>query len=223
MAECVVPASCGTMVGMSADPSDAVIERLVTLGLVIEWSTAMEDTLRGAFCSLVGSKLAAVVTGGQSAAWLIGQCRALADAHIELTNSARKTIKNALDLCEVANVRRNVLVHGIKYRRPADGFMTSRSRPRTHLPVAQSWTRAELLEAAVIIADADSSLFAAMQDAVGKELMRVGGLLAQEHYRRQWKLRQEQARLSLAEERGCSTDEIPYEDVWIWIEDKGKR
>jgi hypothetical protein len=75
----------------------------------------------------------------------------------------------------------------------------------------------------VIIADADSSLFAAMQDAVGKELMRIGGLLAQKHYRRQWKLRQEQARLSLAEERGCSTDEISYEDVWICIEDKGKR
>jgi hypothetical protein len=211
------------MVGMNADPSDVVMERLATLGLVIEWSTAMENTLRGAFCSLVGSKLAAVVAGGQSAAWLIGQCRALTDAHTELTDSARKAIKDALDLCEAANVRRNVLVHGIKLPGPADSFMTARSRPRTHLPAAQSWTRAELLEAAMIIAEADSSLFAAMQDAVGKELMRIGGLLTQEHHMRQWELRQERARLSLSEQRGCSTDQVSDEDVWTWIADKEKQ
>jgi hypothetical protein len=85
------------------------------------------------------------------------------------------------------------------------------------------WTRAELLDAAMMIADADSSLFVAMQDAVGEELMRVGGLLTEEHYSRQWELSQEQARLSLAEERGCSTDEISDEDVWTWIEDKKKQ
>jgi hypothetical protein len=43
-------------------------ERLRVLGLLALRSCKLEDELRGAFCSLVGSKYAAVVAGGQAIA-----------------------------------------------------------------------------------------------------------------------------------------------------------
>ena len=51
------------------DQSSAAVqsERRAALGLVIEWAAIMEEILRFSFCSLVGSKYAAVVAGGQGA------------------------------------------------------------------------------------------------------------------------------------------------------------
>jgi hypothetical protein len=106
---------------MSSDPvKDMQTQRLLALGTVITVSGAMEDVLRDAFCALVGSKFAAVVAGGQGADWLIGYCRALVEAHVELPEASRNSVKDALQLCRSANERRNQLVHGgIHRKQPA--------------------------------------------------------------------------------------------------------
>jgi hypothetical protein len=52
---------------VSSEPPDVITARLIAFGQVVEWSASMEDILRSAFCSLVGSKYAAILAGGQTA------------------------------------------------------------------------------------------------------------------------------------------------------------
>ena len=163
-------------------------ERLVALGLVVEWSAGLEEALREAFCALTGSKFAPVVAGGQAASWLIGQCRALADAHKELPEPARKAIREALESCETANKRRNDLVHGILvdhrgYAR--DEIQTHRSRRHTYLPATESWTFAQINEAAIELAHAGFRLEEAIYNALGPEMARIYHVLPLEHARMQ--------------------------------------
>jgi hypothetical protein len=76
--------------GMASDPDpmNILTTRLAALGQVIESSAFMEYTLRNAFCSLVDSKYAAIVAGGQSVNWLIEQCKALADVHHDMDRAS---------------------------------------------------------------------------------------------------------------------------------------
>ena len=100
---------------MTSDSSDDMqTKRLLALGSVITASGVLEDLLREAFCALVGSKFAAVVAGGQGADWLIGYCKALVEAHFELPEASRESVKAALQLCRSANDLRNQLVHGVQ-------------------------------------------------------------------------------------------------------------
>jgi hypothetical protein len=135
---------------MTFEEPDIITIRLIALGQVIEWSATMEHILRDAFCSLVGSKFAAIVAGGQTASWLIDQCKALADAHHEIPSEHREAIKAALERCRAANERRNHLVHGVKTasRIPDGALQTVRSRNRKYRPDIQPWTPASIQEAA---------------------------------------------------------------------------
>src|SRR5262249_30652644 len=125
---------------------------------------------RDAFCSLVGSKYAAVVAGGQGAEWLITNCKAIVKVHREISDEDRRAITAALDDCSDANQRRNVLVHGVKAvgRRTDGSFHTLRSRKGTHIQVRKPWTTTETEEAAAAIRDAAASLYDAMYDAIEK-------------------------------------------------------
>jgi transposase len=59
-------------------------------------------------------------------------CKALAQAHLEMSHEHRGAIMDALERCKAANHRRNVLVHGVKTgSRATDGALqTIRSRRR---------------------------------------------------------------------------------------------
>jgi hypothetical protein len=157
----------------------------IALGSVIEWSATMEWTLRSAFCSLVGSKYAAVVAGGQPVVWLIEQCRALVDANLEMDSVQRQDIKDALRLCREANERRNDLVHGVKTAsRMSDGSLrTIRSRKMSIDPKIEPWTPATIGEVVGQLAKADSLLTGAMQRAVSSELMVIDQALVWERRR----------------------------------------
>jgi hypothetical protein len=76
-------------------------------------------------------------------------------------------------------------VHGVKARLPADAFETWRSRRHTHLPAVESWTLAEIHEAAAEVADAGFKLFAAVHNAVGGEMMWIDNVLTLEDAIRQ--------------------------------------
>ena len=156
--------------------------QLRLLGQVVYNSAAMEWILRDAFCSLVGSKFAAIVAAGQSVTWLIEQCRALTDAHREMPQTSREAIKAALDHCASANAKRNDLVHGMKTGvAVADGsFATLRSRSRKYRPTIQNWTPASLHETTFELASATSELLAAVEAAVSPQMMVIGDALGWE-------------------------------------------
>lgn len=167
---------------MTTGIPDVLAERLQALGLIVERSATVESTLRSAFCSLVGSKYAAIVAGGQPVVWLIEQCKALADANLEMDAKQRDDIKAALDLCRAANERRNSLVHGVKTgSRVSDGSLrTIRSRRLKVDPAVESWTPAAIREVGVQLVKADLALFGAMQRAVSDRLMVMDQALAWE-------------------------------------------
>jgi hypothetical protein len=152
---------------------EMIMERRQALGLIVEHSATMESTLRSAFCSLVGSKYATIVAGGQPVGWLIEQCKALADANLEIDSAQRDDIKAALESCRAANEQRNSLVHGVKTAsRMSDGSLqTIRSRRGNREPMVEPWTPATIREVAVQLAKADLQLFGAMQRAVSSKLM----------------------------------------------------
>jgi hypothetical protein len=165
---------------------DILVERLMALGSVIEWSATLESSLRSAFCSLVGSKYAAVVAGGQNAGWLIDQCKALVDANLEINPGHKKAITDALGLSAAANQSRNILVHGVKTgsRVPDGALQTVRSRRRTDEPLVEPWTPATIGKAAAALAEADMKLMGAMQQAVSAQVMVMDNALAWERRRR---------------------------------------
>jgi hypothetical protein len=128
----------------------------------------MEDCLRAGFCSLVGSKYAAVVAGGQGAQWLIDSCKAVARVHREISDDDRAAIIAALRRCSAANQRRNVLVHSLKAAGGAtDGsFHTLKSRRGGHAYVRESWTTSDLAKAVAGLREATASLVEAIEDAL---------------------------------------------------------
>jgi hypothetical protein len=84
---------------------------LQALGRVIQAASSLEHCLREAFCTLVGSKYAAVIVGGDLAGSLIDKCKALTEAQREISASQKQRIKDLLALCAAASQARNRLVH----------------------------------------------------------------------------------------------------------------
>jgi hypothetical protein len=153
---------------------------LVALGGIVVSSATMEQLLREAFCSLVGSKFAAIVAGGQGAAWLIDQCEALNDAHRELPEATRQAIRDKLRLCRDANNRRNDLVHGLKA--PSEtGLETMRSRKNTYVLAAKTWKISDIRAVSHALAEAGFGMHAAVVSALGADVAYIGEALRQEH------------------------------------------
>ena len=162
-----------------AKESSTVNDYMAALGGVAVSATTMEHFLREAFCSLIGSKFAAVVAGGQAVAWLIDQCEALTGAHRELPRATRDSIGGALRLCHDANGRRNDLMHGLKA--PTEiGLETIRSRRHTHVLAKKAWPLSEIKAVSHDLAVAGFGLHAAMVDALGQEVVDVGEALRRE-------------------------------------------
>jgi hypothetical protein len=143
------------------------------LGQIIYWSATLESTLRSAFCSLVGSKFAAIVAAEMPASQLIDLCKALTNAHREMSEPHRAAILEALKLCKSANEKRNILVHAVKTGVAAnDGsFQTIKPRRKDYKTTVGHWTPQTLTAACQELAQADLNLFGALQAAVSSEIM----------------------------------------------------
>ena len=161
-------------------------ERHTALGLVIDMAGSLEYTLTGVFCALVGSKFAIVVAAGQSADWLIGNCRSLARVHYEMTDEQRAAIVAALDMAAEASRARNTLVHANKSGSAVPGgrLFTIKAKRGSHLWVSQSWTPAEIRDVAMKLARASGDLRHAIEVAMGQQVMAIGDALAWEEQRR---------------------------------------
>jgi hypothetical protein len=159
------------------------IKQAAALGLVIKASATVENLLRDAFSSLVGSKYAAVVAGGQGTEWLIDNCRAVRKGHREIAPDSKGAIDTALLRCKTANARRNELVHGEKVEGNLDGSLgTLRSRRLTHVLTEQAWTLREINDVAQALWDGCEDLWQAMTAAVSPEMMEIGQELGRMDY-----------------------------------------
>jgi hypothetical protein len=146
---------------------------LVALGKTTEAGTVMEWVLRLAFCSLVGSKYAAVVAGGQSASWLIDQCNALTDINREMTEDSRRSLRAALTECKEAGQKRNALIHGGKAPLPDGRILTSLSKRHTHLPREAPWTLDTIEAVSHAILKAARELVTAIEDSLSLDVLAV--------------------------------------------------
>jgi len=88
----------------------------------------MEHLARTVFVTLVGSKYAAVVAGGQNVSWLLEQSQALTTARQEIPRDHRDALLKALTACSETYRRRNRVVHDAWARRPGAVTVTLRSR-----------------------------------------------------------------------------------------------
>jgi hypothetical protein len=140
---------------------------------------AMEELLRDTFCALVGSKFAAVVAGGQGVDWLIGCCKALVEANVEIPEASRESVEAALQLCRAANEGRNRLVHGAKTvsSRPDGAFEVRRSRRHQYKLHVEQWTPAEIEEVANALGHACQEILTAMVQAAGTDTAVLGDQL----------------------------------------------
>jgi hypothetical protein len=146
---------------------------LLALGEITEADTAMEWVLRLAFCCLVSSKYAAVVAGGQSTAWLIEQCDALAEINKEITEENRRLMRAALSACKTASHQRNVLIHGEKAPLADGRVMTSLSKRRTHKPREDSWTLNSIEAVSDALRNAANELVTAIEGGLSLDVLVV--------------------------------------------------
>lgn len=145
-------------------------ERLRDLGLLTVRSAKLEAELRDAFCSLIGSKYAVVVAGGQAVSWLIDQCQALVKVNLEMSGDHKAAMKAVLDECRIANEQRNTLIHGVKFGGwPSGRVFTARSRRGTFEATIESWTDETIRAAVSRISAARFALHEAIGDAVSHE------------------------------------------------------
>ena len=163
---------------------DPLAPEFFAVGSVVTHSATMEWVLRSVFCSLVGSKYAAIIAGGESLSWLLDNCKALVKANLEMTPEQIADVEAALTACREANDRRNVLVHGLS--RPDDGpggVEKARSRRRTDVPSISQWTVDSIDEVGYQLVCATGLLLKAVQDAIGLEAMGINQALARERRR----------------------------------------
>lgn len=145
-------------------------QRLMALGLLTVRAAKLEEDLRRAFCSLVASKYAPVVAGGQGMSWLIEQCQALVKANREMSDDRKDALLAALVECKNAMEQRNTLVHGIKISGESrHEIMTSRSRRGTSRPTVESWTDAKIRAVASRLSAVRGALSDAINDGLSFE------------------------------------------------------
>ena len=166
----------------------AWLERLQTLGLIVDKAAHMDRVLEQAFCALVGSKFARVVASSQNTSWLIEHCVALTDAHLELDAQKRGAIKDALAACKRASEKRNELVHaiiaGVALGGDPETVHVIRSARKSHKTAISERTLEDLGSVVGALGSADGALGSAIRDAL-PDSWGLWQQLPEEDYRRE--------------------------------------
>jgi hypothetical protein len=149
------------------------INRQNALGEIVLESAYLERLLRCVFTALIGSKYAAVVSGGQNAGWLVDHCKALAKVHQEIAEPERGQLLAHLGLCGGAYQRRNRVVHDAHAVRRGERIVTLRSKPQSHDVVVTAAPVAELKVLADELQAAADGLSAAARAAFGDDCLEL--------------------------------------------------
>jgi hypothetical protein len=156
-------------------------DEFVYVGLITQLAVRLERSPDHVCRALVGSKFAAVVSGGQDASWLIRYCRQLVKVHTELTDAARQALNGALERCSNAVSRRNDLVHSVIVAEPFGGpVQLVRSRRGTHERTFSSRTVDDIRAVVIALIEAEHDLSDAATRVLGEEVLRVGAQLRDE-------------------------------------------
>ncbi len=115
--------------GMERVPKD---EHLLAIGRVAQASSSLEMYLRILFCTLVDSKYAAIVAGGQSANWLIENSTAVFNVHSDLGEDDRAIFKDLLIGASAAYRSRNRYIHDAWVTGSNRDFPQLRSKPKSY-------------------------------------------------------------------------------------------
>jgi hypothetical protein len=157
-------------------------EQLKALGRVIQAASLFEDSLRGAFCSLIGSKYAAVIAGSEQASNLIEKCTWLAKARMEIRDDQKNGILSALSKCKDANGKRNRFVHDVWAFGPNAVTHLMRRQRLGYQITAQAITTEEIDQLAGDLTSSSSELLNILFDALGPEQATVEAQLRWEQH-----------------------------------------
>ena len=107
------------------------------LGVIVLESAYLERLLRCVFTALVGSKYAAVVSGGKEASWLVEHCKVLAKTHKDVGEPEFDQLLTILAQVGGSFQRRNRLLHDAHAVRPGQLVVTLQSKRNSHEVVTQ--------------------------------------------------------------------------------------
>jgi hypothetical protein len=141
-------------------------------GIVLE-AAYLERVLRASLSALIGSKYATAINGRMMAHELIEDCHRITGAHTDVPEAAKATLTAALNACDVANKRRNRVIHDTWAYLPDQVMMTLRGERDFEDVAGPASPPAGLTDLPGQIATAAASLAAAVQDALGPDCMRI--------------------------------------------------
>jgi hypothetical protein len=133
------------------------------------------------FCALMGSKYAAIVAAGQSTTWLIDNCRALTEAHQQLSDGHRRGLLALLKDAQEATNRRHRLVHDVIGVGSDGGFTVSSRRRRYNLEI-KPVSLEEIMEIERALMNATVNLGFRVTDALGPDVLDLEAQLRWEDY-----------------------------------------
>ncbi len=133
------------------------------------------------FCALLGSKYAAIVAAGQSTKWLIDNCRALTEAHQQLSDGHRRSFLAVINDSQEATDRRNRLVHDVMGVGP-DGKFTVSSRRHRYDLVIKPVSLEEIMEIERALMNAAVQHEFMVADALGPDVLTMEVQLRWEDY-----------------------------------------
>jgi hypothetical protein len=163
------------------EPYDSDEAILTALGRVVRNAAYLDQELRMTFCALMGSKYAAIVAAGQSTTWLIDNCRALTEAHQQLSDGHRRSFLALLKDAQEATNRRHRLVHDV-IGVGSDGRFTVSSRRRRHNLEIKPVSLEEIMEIERALMNATVNQGVLVADALGPDVLTMEAQLRWEDY-----------------------------------------
>jgi hypothetical protein len=151
--------------------------RQSALGEIVLESAYLERLLRCVFTALVGSKYAAVVSGGKEASWLVDHCKALAKTHQDIGEPRFEQLLAVLAQVADGFRRRNRVMHDAHAVRPGQQVVTLQSKRNSHEVVVTRRPVAEIHALADEMGCLADDLKAAAGAALGEDCLRLENVL----------------------------------------------
>ena len=147
------------------------------LGAVVLESAYLERLLRCVFTGLIGSKYAAVISGGKEASWLVDHCKALAKTHQDIGEPEFEQLLAVLARVGDGFRRRNRPLHDAHAVRPGPRVVTLQSKRNSHEVVVTQRPVAEIEALADEMGYLADDLKAAAAAALGEDCLQLENVL----------------------------------------------
>lgn len=147
------------------------------LGAIVLESAYLERVLRCVFTALIGSKYAAVVSGGKEASWLVDHCKVLAKTRRDIGEPEFEQLLTVLAGVGEAFQRRNRFLHDAHAVRPGQRIVTLQSKRNSHEVIVTQRPVAEIEALADDMGNLADDLKAAAASALGEDCLELENAL----------------------------------------------